>query len=61
MVGRGEGDAVAAGKRMMWVCDSCKGVYYAPINDRCPGCKGLGKERMVLIDASGVAHVPPSD
>jgi hypothetical protein len=41
----------------MWVCDACKGVYHVAVGDRCPGCKGIGRERAVDFDAAGVAHV----
>lgn len=43
--------------RKMWVCDACHGVYHVAVGDRCPGCKGLGRERNVEFDAAGVAHV----
>lgn len=51
--------AVAAAKdtRPMYVCTACKGVYYAPVNGVCPGCKGPMKQQDVKFDASGVAHV----
>lgn len=53
------GAAVAAAKtrEMRWVCTQCKGVYYAPINGVCPGCKGPMQERAVTYDESGVARV----
>lgn len=52
--------AVAAAKetlKKMWVCTACKGVYFAPINGACPGCKGTMTEQDVRFDAAGVAHV----
>lgn len=40
-----------------WVCSACRGVYFNPVNDVCPGCKGTGAYREVVMDAAGVAHV----
>jgi len=49
--------AVAVAKILRYVCEACGGVYFAPVNDRCPGCKGPMKEREVTYDGAGVAHV----
>lgn len=53
--------AVVAGKQLKlkrrWVCAACGGIYYAPINGVCPGCKGPGEEKDVVYDAAGVAKV----
>lgn len=40
-----------------YVCTSCGGIYFAPVNGVCPGCKGQLETRDVEYDASGVAHV----
>jgi len=40
-----------------YVCISCGGVYFNPVNDHCPGCHGAMEIREVWYDASGVAHV----
>ncbi len=53
----GEGVAVAVAKILRYVCEACGGVYFAPVNDRCPGCKGPMREREVTYDGAGVAHV----
>jgi len=52
--------ARAAGKPApvdRYVCVSCGGVYFAPVNEHCPGCKGQLEVKSVTYDASGVAHV----
>ena len=40
-----------------WVCTACGGVYFVPVEGKCPGCKGPMQERDVTYDAAGVAHV----
>lgn len=42
---------------LRWVCSACGGVYFMPVNEKCPGCKGVIQERAVTYDAAGVAHV----
>lgn len=54
--------AVDAGKAVdRYVCQACRGVYYAPVDGRCPGCKGPMKLEKVKYDEGGVAHVAPRD
>lgn len=51
--------AVAVVKQVLrYVCSACKGVYFAPVNGVCPGCKGQMTERKVGYDEAGVAYVP---
>lgn len=58
MVVRGGEGAVAVVKQVLrWVCAACGGVYFAPVNGVCPGCKGPMQERKVGYDEAGVAHV----
>lgn len=52
---------MAAAKYLRWVCSACKGVYFAPVNGVCPGCKGPMREMHVEYDAAGVARVPQTD
>ena len=52
--------AVAGAKEVRfkrWVCTACGGVYFVPVEGKCPGCKGPMQERDVTYDAAGVAHV----
>jgi len=60
-VARGEGVAVAVARILRWVCSACNGVYFAPVNGVCPGCKGPMREREVKYDEAGVAHVAQTD
>lgn len=46
-----------AKKILRWVCEACGGVWFAPVNDRCPSCKGPVSEKEVTYDGAGVAHV----
>lgn len=48
---------MAVAKILRWVCEACGGVYFAPVNNQCPGCKGPMREREVTYDGAGVAHV----
>lgn len=61
MVAAGRERAVAAAKDdtvERYVCTQCKGVYFAPVNGVCPGCKAPMELKKVKYDAGGVAHVP---
>lgn len=49
--------AGAKKKEQRYVCTACGGNYFAPINDRCPGCRGAVELRDVTVDESGVVHV----
>lgn len=52
--------AVAAAKEPRverYVCTACGGVYFAPVNGVCPGCKGPMELKEVQYDGAGVAHV----
>jgi len=40
-----------------YVCTACGGVYWNPVNDRCPGCHGVMEVKQVMYDANGVPHV----
>lgn len=51
-------DVVVAGKAVdRYVCQACRGVYFAPVDGKCPGCKGTLKVEKVTYDDAGVAHV----
>lgn len=57
------GEVVVAGAKKQerferYVCTACGGIYFAPVNGVCPGCKGQMEQKEVEYDASGVAHVP---
>jgi len=54
-LGAGEVGVAGVAKALRWVCLACRGVYFAPVNGRCPGCKGEMKEQQVEFDAAGVA------
>lgn len=48
---------VAAAKVKRYVCTACGGIYFVPVNEVCPGCKGRMEIKDVTYDANGAAHV----
>jgi uncharacterized OB-fold protein len=42
---------------LRYVCQMCGGIYFAPVNGVCPGCKGPMSKQEVEYDDEGTAHV----